>query len=209
MPEAGRIRVLVADDHPIMRRGLADEINDHPELTVIAQAATGREAVEQYFAHVPDVAIIDMRLPDVDGIEVITSIRARYPQAKTVILTTAIGDVQIVRAFRAGAYSYLLKSMVRRELTETILLVARGQKRIPQEIAAQLAEHALSETLSSREVDVLQHAADGNSNKMIADRLGLSEHTVKTHFKNILSKLSAKDRTHAVSIAIKRGFFER
>lgn len=208
MPEQERIRVLIADDHPIMRRGLKEEINEQSDLEVVAEAASGREAIDLYLKHVPHVAVIDLRMPDLDGIEVITAIRRRYAIARTIVLTTAIGDVQIVKAFRAGAHSYLLKSMVRKDLIETIRIVAKGQKRIPPEIAAQMAEYSLKDSLSPREVDVLRHAADGNSNKMIADQLTLSEHTVKTHFKNILSKLEARDRTHAVSIAMKRGFLD-
>jgi DNA-binding NarL/FixJ family response regulator len=209
MERAESISVLIAEDHPIMRRGLADEINSQPDMHVVAEAATGLEATELYFKHRPTVAVLDLRMPGRDGIEVISEVRLRFPQARTIVLTTALGDVQIVRAFRAGASSYLLKSMVRSELTDTIRTVARGKKRIPQEIAAQMAEHALDDDLSNREVDVLRHASNGNSNKMIADQLALSEHTIKTHFKNILSKLRANDRTHAVSIATKRGFLDR
>ena len=208
MEAAEKIKVLIAEDHPIMRRGLSEEINSQADMQVVGEATSGTEAVALFFKYRPDVAVIDLRMPDGDGIQAIGAIRERHPQARTIILTTALGDVQIVRAFRAGARSYLLKSMVRTELIDTIRMVAAGKKRIPPEIAAQMAEHALDDDLSHREVDVLRHASNGNSNKMIADRLSLSEHTVKTHFKNILSKLRANDRTHAVSIVTKRGFLD-
>jgi len=202
------IRILIADDHPIMRRGLVEEINGQSDMQVVAEAANGQDAVTLFSRHVPDIALIDLRMPDLDGIEVITAIHHRYPAARTIVLTTALGDVQIVRAFRAGAFSYLLKNMLRTELLDTIRAVHRGKKRIPEQVAAQLAEYALDDNLSIREITVLRHASNGQSNKMIADSLQLSEHTVKTHFKNILSKLRANDRTHAVTIATKRGYFD-
>jgi len=206
MERTDTIRILVADDHPIMRRGLVEVINGQPAMRVVAEATTGREAIELFSKHAPDVALIDVRMPDEDGINVIEEIRSSFPAARIIVLTTAMGDVQIVRALRAGAFSYLLKSVVRNELIDTIQKVARGQKHIPPQVAAQMAEHAMDEALSSREITVLQCASDGNSNKNIADTLRLSEHTVKTHFKNILGKLQANDRTHAVIIALKRGY---
>jgi DNA-binding NarL/FixJ family response regulator len=199
---------LIADDHPIMRRGLTEEINAQPDMHVVAEAENGREAIRLFMQERPDVCLIDLRMPDLDGIDVLESIKTRYPSARIIILTTAPGDVQIVRAFRAGAFSYVLKNMLRLELMDTIRAVHGGRKRIPQSVASVIAEHALDDNLSIREVAVLKSASNGNSNKMIADCLDLSEHTVKTHFKNILSKLRANDRTHAVTIAMKRGYFE-
>lgn len=208
MGDGAQIRVLVADDHPMMRRGLIEEINGQPDLLVVAEAANGREAVALFDQQRPDIALIDIRMQEVDGIEAIRQIRAKYPVAKTIILTTALGDVQVVRAFKAGAFGYLLKHMLRAELLDTIRKVSRGQKQVPREVAEALAEHALDDSLSDREVAVLRQASKGHSNKIIASELRLSEHTVKTHFKNILGKLRANDRTHAVAIAHKRGFFD-
>lgn len=202
------IRILIADDHPIMRRGLVEEINSQNGMSVVAEAASGKEAMALLGDLQPDIAIVDLRLPDINGIALITEFRKLSPHARTIVLTTAMGDVQIIRAFQAGAHSYLLKNMLRTELIQTIRTVAAGKRRIPPQVAAQMAKHALDDNLSAREVDVLTCASSGRSNKMIADELRLSEHTVKTHFKNILSKLRANDRTHAVTIALQRGYFE-
>jgi DNA-binding NarL/FixJ family response regulator len=206
--DARVIRVLIADDHPLMRRGLVEEINSQEDMKIVAEAATGRECVQLFDEHRPDVALIDLRMPDLDGIETISAIRAKHPAARTVVLTTELGEAQIFKAFQVGAVSYLLKSMVRKQLIETIRMTANGQRRIPPQIAERLADFAINDALSPREISVLQKAATGCSNKMIADALKLSEHTVKTHFKNILSKLGANDRTHAVTLALQRGYFQ-
>jgi len=208
MESSNMIRILIADDHPILRRGLAEVISGQQGMRVVAEAATGTEVLELYAEHRPDIALIDVRLPDTQGIGLIDELRSRFPGARIIVLTTATGDVQIVRALRAGALSYLSKSVARPELIETIRKVARGQKHIPPQVAAEMAEHAMDEALSMREITVLQHASNGNSNKIIADTLRLSEHTIKTHFKNILGKLQANDRTHAVMIALRRGYLE-
>lgn len=208
MEASPSLRIMIADDHPILRRGLLEEINGQADMRVVAEAVDGHEAVRMYKEFKPDVSLIDMRMPGIDGTIAIKQIRAMSPAAKTIALSTAVGDIWVIRAFQAGASSYLLKSMVRKELTSTIRAVAKGQRRVPPEVAEALAEYALDDVLSDREIDVVREASYGNSNKMIADRLKLSEHTVKTHFKNILSKLRANDRTHAVTIALKRGFFD-
>lgn len=202
------IRILIADDHPILRKGLVEEIQAHSDMLVVAEAANGREAIDLCKLHRPDIALIDVRMPEVDGITVIERIRQFSPATRSIVLTTAMGDVQMVRAFRVGAHSYLLKNTLRKELVQTIRTVASGQRRILPEVAARMAEHSLDDALSAREIDVLTSASNGRSNKMIADDLRLSEHTVKTHFKNILSKLRANDRTHAVTIALKRGYLD-
>ncbi|MFT4113890.1 response regulator [Silvibacterium sp.] len=208
METTGRIRILLADDHPMMRRGLVEEINAQSDMQVVAEASSGEEALSLYRQASPDVSLIDLRMPEIDGLETIRRIRAFDSNAKTIILTTSLADIQVFRAFQEGAYSYLLKNMLRAELLETLRTVAKGKKKVPGEVAAKLAEHALDQRLSAREVAVLQQASRGNSNKRIADVLRLSEHTIKTHFKNILQKLGAQDRTHAVAIAHKRGFFD-
>jgi len=208
MESPNTIRILVADDHPILRRGLVEVISGQQGMGVVAEAATGTEVLDLCGKHQPDIALIDVRLPDTEGIGLINELRSRFPGVRIIVLTTAMGDVQILRALRAGASSYLIKSVARSELIETIRKVARGQKHIPPQVAAQMAEHAMDEALSLREITVLQHASNGNSNKIIADTLRLSEHTVKTHFKNILGKLQATDRTHAVMIALRRGYLE-
>lgn len=202
------IRVLVVDDHPLLREGIAAVLGTQPDMRVQAEAADGGEAVELYDRHRPDVVLMDLQLPGMDGITAIQAIRTRHPAARIVVLTTYQGDVQAVRAFRAGAHGYLLKSMLRRELVDTIRMVHAGGRRIPPEIADSLAAHMAEEALSSREVEVLREVAAGNANKRVARNLGIAEETVKAHMKSILSKLGANDRTHAVTIAIKRGIFQ-
>ncbi|MBO9716138.1 MAG: response regulator transcription factor [Pseudoxanthomonas sp.] len=202
------IRVLVVDDHPLLREGIAAVLGTQPDMRVQAEAADGSEAVELYDRHRPDVVLMDLQLPGMDGITAIQAIRTRHPAARIVVLTTYQGDVQAVRAFRAGAHGYLLKSMLRRELVDTIRMVHAGGRRIPPEIADSLAAHMAEEALSSREVEVLREVAAGNANKRVARNLGIAEETVKAHMKSILSKLGANDRTHAVTIAIKRGIFQ-
>ena len=208
MAEAPIIRVMAVDDHPLMMAGIAGEINAQPDMRVVAEASDGDEALTLFRKHHPDVTLMDIRMPKVNGIAAITSIRQEFPRARIVVLTTAAGDIQAVRAFKAGAMGYLLKNLLRTELVETIRLIHSGQKRVPPEIAQQIAEHAADDSITNRELDVLRGVAKGNSNKIIASELNISEHTVKNHLKSILSKLDASDRTHAVMIALKRGFLE-
>lgn len=208
MPGQEFIRVLAVDDHPLLRAGIVAAVNAQAGMSVIAEAATGEEAVQMYRRHRPDITLMDLRLPGIGGIEAIAAIRAEYPVARIVVLTTYGGDVQALRAFKAGASGYLLKSMMRTELIDTIRLVHAGHRRIPPEIASTMAEHAADDALTGREVDVLRSVAQGNSNKLIASDLFVSEHTVKGHLRNILSKLGASDRTHAVMIALKRGILD-
>jgi DNA-binding NarL/FixJ family response regulator len=202
------IRVLTVDDHPLLRAGISASINTQPGMTVVAEAADGEEAVLAYRTHRPDVTLMDLRLPKQSGIEAITAIRSDFPSARIVVLTTYGGDVQALKAFKAGASGYLLKSMLRTELIDTIRLVHSGHRRVPPEIATTMAEHAGDDLLTEREVDVLRSIAAGNSNKLIADCLNVSEHTIKGHVRNILSKLTASDRTHAVMIGLRRGIIE-
>ena len=208
MTEAARIRVLSVDDHPLLREGIGALVNAQPDMQLVAQAATGRAAVEQYRAQRPDVTLMDLRLPDMSGVDALAAIRAEFPEARIVMLTTFEGDVEIQRALAAGARGYLLKSLPPAELIEAIRQVHAGRKRIPNDVAAQLAEHAGEETLTPREVEVLRHVAEGNRNKDIADRLLISEETVKVHVKHVMDKLGASDRTEAVAIAIRRGIIQ-
>ncbi len=203
-----RIRLLVVDDHPLLREGIAAVIEGQPDMLLVAEASDGVEAVQQFAAHRPDVILMDLQMPKMDGIDAIGAIRAQAPQARIVVLTTYHGDVQALRAFKAGASGYLLKSMLRKELIDTIRLVHGGGRCIPAEIASEIAEHAAADALSAREVEVLRHVAAGNANKRVGALLGISEETVKAHMKSILSKLAANDRTHAVTIALKRGIIE-
>jgi DNA-binding NarL/FixJ family response regulator len=208
MTEAARIRVLSVDDHPLLREGIGALVNAQPDMQLVAQAATGREAVEQYRAQRPDITLMDLRLPDMSGVDALAAIRAEFPEARIVMLTTFEGDVEIQRALAAGARGYLLKSLPPAELIEAIRHVHAGRKRIPNDVAAQLAEHAGEETLTPREIEVLRHIAEGNRNKDVADRLFISEETVKVHVKHVMDKLGASDRTEAVAIAIRRGIIQ-
>jgi DNA-binding NarL/FixJ family response regulator len=208
MSEIRTIRVLTVDDHPLLRAGISGAINAQPDMSVVAEAADGEEAIASFRIHRPDVTLMDIRMPKTNGIDAISAIRKEFPNARVVVLTTYGGDIQALRAFKAGAVGYLLKSMLRTELIDTIRLAHAGMRRIPPEIALELAEHAGDETLTTREIEVLRDVAKGSSNKVIAARLAISEHTVKGHLKNILSKLNASDRTHAVMIALKRGFLD-
>jgi DNA-binding NarL/FixJ family response regulator len=203
-----QIRVLTVDDHPFLRDGISAVITNQEDMIMVAEAGSGQEAIQTFRAHRPDVTLMDLRLPDMNGIDAIVEIRRLAPCAKIVVLTTYKGDVQAVRAFKAGASGYLLKSMLRKELLDTIRHVHAGRRRIPHEIAAEMAEHAGAEALTARELEVLTELALGNANKTIAVRLLITEDTVKAHVKNILGKLDANDRTHAVTIAIRRGFLE-
>jgi len=202
------IRIALVDDHPILRQGIAALISDQPDLQLVGQASNGLEAIEQFRLHRPDVMLMDLQMPGMNGIDAMSAIRGEFPDARFVVLTTYTGDVQIVRALKAGARAYLLKSLLHRELLETIRSVHAGNKRIPPEIAAELADHAADDQLTAREIEVLRLIASGNANKIVADQLSITEETVKAHVKSILSKLDANDRTHAVTIALKRGIIE-
>lgn len=202
------LRIVTVDDHPLLLGGIAAVIETQADMKVIAEARSGREAVACYRRERPDVLVMDVRMPDMDGIEAMIEIRREFPDARVVVLTTYQGDVQALRAIRSGAMAYLLKSMLRLELVETLRAVAAGRRHIPAEVAASLAEHAADDALSARETEVLQQVAVGLSNKRVAAALAISEETVKAHMRSILSKLSASDRTHAVTIALKRGIID-
>ena len=201
------IRILAVDDHALLRKGLAAVINAEPDLKLVAEAANGEDAIEKFRAHRPDVVLMDLQMPGLNGIEATVHILSEFSDARIVVLTTYKGDAQVLRALRAGARAYLLKGHDR-ELIETIHAVNEGRKRIPPEVAAELAEHATDDELSEREIEVLKLIADGNSNKQIADKLSVAEATVKSRVTNILSKLSASDRAHAVTIGLRRGIIE-
>jgi len=183
-------------------------INSQSDLTLVAEAETGQQAIELFAQHRPDITLMDLRLGDMNGIEAIKAIRAVHPDARIIVLTTYLGDVQALRALKAGAMGYLLKATLRRDLIDTIRAVHAGQRRVPAEVAAELAHHAMDDALTEREIEVLKQVAAGCSNKVVAERLSISEDTVKGHVRSILSKLNASDRTHAVTIALRRGFLE-
>jgi DNA-binding NarL/FixJ family response regulator len=208
MSVQNQIRILCVDDHPVLREGIAAVISSETDMALVAEANNGREAVEQFRAHRPDVTLMDLQMPEMSGIDAIRAIRKDFPDARVIVLTTYSGDAQAVRAFKVGASGYLLKNMLRKELVETIRVVHGGKKRIPPEIAMEMAEHHTDDALTEREIEVLKEVAAGNANKMIADHLRISEETVKAHMKNILAKLVANDRTHAVTIALRRGIIE-
>jgi DNA-binding NarL/FixJ family response regulator len=202
------IRVLSVDDHPLIREGIAALIAKQADMELIAEASNGREAVEQFRKHSPDVTLMDLQMPDMSGIDALSAIRAEFPDARIIVLTSYAGDVQVSRALKSGARGYLLKDLLRKELLETIRAVHAGQKRVSSEVASGIAEHATDDTLTPRETDVLRLIAAGNPNKEIGAQLGLTEETVKSHVRNILAKLGANDRTHAVTLALKRGIIE-
>jgi DNA-binding NarL/FixJ family response regulator len=203
-----RIRVLSVDDHPLLREGIAMIINSQPDMTMVSQAAGGSEAIQKYREHKPDVTLMDLRLPDLSGIDAMIAIRAEFPDARIIMLTTFEGDVEIQRALEAGARGYLLKNMPPSEIVQAIRQVHAGKKRVPPEVASQLAEHMASESLTAREVDVLKQLAGGNRNRDIGELLGISEETVKVHVKHLMDKLGASDRTQAIAIAVRRGIIE-
>jgi DNA-binding NarL/FixJ family response regulator len=203
----GMIRILAVDDHALLRKGLAATINAEPDMELVAEASNGEEAIEKFRVHRPDVTLMDLQMPVLNGIEAMIRILAEFSDARIIVLTTYSGDVQVLRALRAGARAYLLKGHDR-ELIETVHAVMEGRKRIPPEVAAELAEHATDDELSGREIEVLRLIAAGNSNKQIADLLCIAEATVKSRVTNILSKLSAGDRAHAVTIGLRRGIIE-
>ena len=202
------IRVLSVDDHPLLREGIAALIGNQSDMQLIGEASNGREALEQFRKHHPDITLMDLQMPEMSGVDAISAIRGEFPDARIIVLTTYAGDFQVSRAFKAGARGYLLKGMLRQELLETIRAVHARQKRLSAEVAAEIAEHATDDILTPREIDVLRLIAEGNANKEIAGKLLLTEETVKGHVKNILAKLDVHDRTHAVTIGLKRGIID-
>jgi DNA-binding NarL/FixJ family response regulator len=202
------IRVLSVDDHPLLREGVAALVSNQSDMELVGEAANGREAIELFRKHHPDITLMDLQMPVMSGIDAMGAIRGEFPDARIIVLTTYAGDVQVLRALKAGARAYLLKGLLRKELLETIRAVHAGQKRMPAEVAADIAGHATDDTLTVREIDVLRLIAGGNANKEIAAQLSIAEETVKGHVKNILAKLSANDRTHAVTIGLKRGIID-
>jgi DNA-binding NarL/FixJ family response regulator len=202
------IGVLTVDDHALLREGIAALVNGESDMRVVGEASNGQEAIEKFRLHRPDITLMDLQMPALNGIEAIIGIRSEFPDARIIVLTTYAGDIQVFRALKAGARGYILKGHVRRELLDTIRAVHAGRKSIPPEVAAELAEHATDNDLTPREIDVLRLIATGNANKEIAGQLSIAEETVKSHVTNILAKLGANDRTHAVTIGLKRGIIE-
>jgi DNA-binding NarL/FixJ family response regulator len=206
--EAQPIRILAVDDHPVVRQGIAGLVAVHSDMSLVAEASNGREAIQQFRAHRPDITLMDLQMPEMGGLDALIVIRGEFPEARIIVLTTYTGDAQILRALKAGARAYLLKNSLHKELLETIRAVHAGKKTVSPEVSFQLAEHATDEALSPAEVRVLRLIAEGNANKEIAAHLSVSEETVKSQVRNILSKLRANDRTHAAMIGLKRGIIE-
>jgi len=202
------IRILCVDDHPVVRRGIAGLIALEPDMELVAEAANGREAIDQFHAHRPDITLMDLQMPEMGGLDAINTIRGEFPDARIIVLTTYAGDVQALRALKAGARAYLLKNAMHRELLDTVRVVHSGRKSMSPEVSIDLAEHATDDALTPAEIRVLRLIAQGNANKEIASQLSLSEDTVKGQVRNILAKLGAKDRTHAAMIGLKRGIIE-
>ena len=203
-----QVRVLTVDDHVLIREGIAALIANQNDMRLVAEAANGHEAIEQFRSHHPDITLMDLQMPEMNGIDALIAIRSEFPEARIIVLTTYAGDALCKRAMRAGAYAYILKGNVRKDLLDTIRAVRAGKKFIHAEVAAELATHATDDALSNREIEVLSLIAKGNSNKLVADHLSISEDTVKGHVKSILSKLGVNDRTHAVTVGLKRGIIE-
>lgn len=208
MSDCGTIRILAVDDHPVFRQGIAGLIEGQPNMTLVGEASDGREAIQQFRAKQPDVTLMDLQMPDMSGVEAIIAIRNEFPQARIIVLTTYSGDVQVLRALKAGAQGYLLKNLLHKELLETIHAVYAGKKVLSPEASHEVANHISDDSLTPAEVAVLRLIAAGNANKQIADQLSVTEETVKGRVKNILAKLGANDRTHAAMIGLKRGIIE-
>lgn len=206
--DARQIRIMVVDDHPLLREGIAAVIGAQPDMQLVAEATDGVDALEQFRQQRPDVTLMDLQMPRMNGIDAIGAIRAEFPAARVIVLTTYSGDVQALRALKAGAVGFMLKNMLRKELIDTIRIVHAGGRRVPPQIASEIAEHVASDALSARELEVLRQVANGEANKRIAATLQISEDTVKAHMKSILAKLGANDRTHAVTIAHRRGIID-
>ena len=206
--EASPIRILVVDDHPIVRQGVAGLVGGQPDMSIVGQASNGREAIQQFRAHHPDVVVMDLQMPEMNGLDALMAIRDEVPEARIIMLTTYAGDAQVLRAMKAGARGYLLKSALHKELLEAIRAVHSGRKLLSAEASFEVAEHATDDALTPAEVRVLQLIAQGNANKEIAEQLSVSEETVKGQVRNVLSKLGARDRTHAAMIGLKRGIIE-
>jgi DNA-binding NarL/FixJ family response regulator len=206
--DANPIRILLVDDHQLLRQGVSGLLADQPDMQLVGEASNGFEAIEQFRKHRPDITLLDLQMPELNGLDALIAIRAEFSEARVIVLTTYRGDMSALRALKAGARAYLLKSLLRRELLDTVRAVHKGQKRIPPEVAAELAEHAADDHLTSREIEVLRLIAAGKANKLVASDLSITEETVKGHVKSILSKLGASDRTHAVTIALKRGIID-
>jgi DNA-binding NarL/FixJ family response regulator len=202
------IRILAVDDHSIFRQGIVTLLTGQSDIQLVAEASNGREAIQQFRAHRPDVTLMDLQMPEMNGLDAIIAIRGEFPEAKIIVLTTYTGDVQVLRALKAGARAYLLKNLLHRELLETIRAVHTGKKALSPEASFELAEHAMDDALTPGEVEILRLIAAGNANKQIADQLSITEETVKGRVKNILSKLNANDRTHAATIGLRRGIIE-
>jgi DNA-binding NarL/FixJ family response regulator len=203
--EPGPIRIMVVDDHPVVRRGIAALLATESDMSLIAEAATGREALQQFRAHRPDVTLMDLQMPEMNGFDALSAIRAEFPEARIIVLTTYLGDVQVLRAIKGGARGYLLKNSLDKDLMQTIRAVHGGRKSLSPEASFELAEHATDETLTPGELRILRLIADGYANKEIAAKLSMSEGTVKGHVRNVMAKLGARDRTQAAMIALKRG----
>ena len=206
--DSNSIRILTVDDHPLVRQGIASLVAVQPDMTLVAEASNGRDAIQQFRTHRPDISLMDLQMPEMNGIDAIIAIRNEFPEARIIVLTTYVGDVQILRALKAGARAYLLKNLLHKELLETIRAVHAGKKTLSAEASFQLADHVTDDALTPGEISVLCLIAAGNANKQIADQLSVTEETVKGRVKNILSKLGARDRTHAAMIGMKRGIIE-